>query len=48
MYHQEPRRSDSRASLSGSEDGFSFTSTDATTEPAWAEFGTERNGSFLS
>jgi hypothetical protein len=37
----------STASFAGSELGFSFRSTSASTDRGWAEMGTERNGIFL-
>jgi hypothetical protein len=37
----------STGSFSGSELGFSFRSTSATTDRGYAQFGRERNGSFL-
>ena len=43
----EFRAADAAGSFSGSEAGFSFHATDATSDGAFAEFGTERNGVFL-
>jgi len=43
----EFRNADADGSFAGSEAGFSFHATDATSDGAFAEFGTERNGLFL-